>query len=176
MREILGSVLTLNPNFYQNADISPKALKVAQVVVIVAAIAHAIGSIIFLLIAQVRFPILLLIFAVNILVVVAGYYVWTWTIYQLGKRLKLPIPSYQELLIPVGFAHIPQIFNFLTVIPLLGRPIEIGLSTWSLLAVIVGIKGKLNIKPRQATVICLIGWLIVEIIIGVVQVIIQWLI
>ncbi len=191
IRKILWDVLTLNANFYEDARRYPKGLKVAQVIVILAAIAHALGGIIIPLLAQVTLPLLLLIFAINTLSVVVGYYFWTLTIWQIAQQSQLSIPNYRELLIIIGFAHTPQILNFFTVIPLLGRPIEIGLSTWSLLAVIVGIKrglninlGRvivgikrgLNINLGRAIVICLFGWLIVEIATGVIQVIIQWLI
>ncbi|MBD2531864.1 hypothetical protein H6G97_20660 [Nostoc flagelliforme FACHB-838] len=176
IRKVLWDVLALNANFYEDARRYPKAVKVAQVIVILAAIAHALGSVVIPLLAQVTLPLLLLIFAVNILSVVVGYYFWTFSIWKIGQQLQLPIHTYRELLIPIGFAYTPQILNFFTVIPLLGRPIEIGLSTWSLLAVIVAIKRGFNINLGRAILICLFGWLIVEIAIGVIQVIIQWLI
>ncbi|TVP61432.1 MAG: hypothetical protein EA343_14275 [Nodularia sp. (in: Bacteria)] len=174
--KVLWDALTLNTNFYEDAHENPQAVKIAQLVVFLAAIAHALGSILIPLLAQVSLPLLLLIFVINGLMVVVGYYFWTYTIWKMGKWWRLPLPTYRELLSPIGFAHAPQIFNFLTVVPLLGRPIEIVLATWSLLATIVAVNQGLNIKLRWAILICVIGWLLVEIAVGVVQIMVQWLI
>jgi len=124
----------------------------------------------------VKLSLLIFIFVINAFSVIAGYYFWIFTIWKTGKQLRLSIPTYRKLLIPIGFAHTPQIFNFFTVIPLLGRPIEIGLSVWSLLAIIVVLKGWLNIKLVRAILICLSGWLIVQIAIGLIQITLQRLI
>jgi hypothetical protein len=78
-------------------------------------------------------------------------------------------------LIPIGFAYAPQVLNFLTLIPLLGRPIELLLSVWSLLAVIVAVRQGLDIRTGWATVICLVGWPLVQVAIGFVQVFEQFL-
>ena len=55
-------------------------------------------------------------------------------------------------------------------IPLLGRPIELILSVWSLLAVIVAVRQGLDIKTRLAAFICLVGWPVIQLAIGFVQV------
>jgi hypothetical protein len=170
---VLWDALTLDANFYEDARRYPQGVKVAQLIVILAAIAHAIGSLLIPLLARVSLPLILIIFAINALIVVGGYYFWAFTIWKTGQWLRLPLPTYREILIPVGFAHAPQIFNFLTVIPLLGRPIEIGLATWSLLATIVAVNRGLNIKLSRAILICAIGWLLVEIGVGVLQIVVQ---
>lgn len=171
--KIVWDVLTLDANFYADAHRYPQDVKIAQVIVIIAAIAHAIGSLLIPLLAQVALPLLLIIFVVNGLIVLGGYYFWTFTIWKIGQWLRLTIPTYRELLNPIGFAHVPQFFNFMTVIPLLGRPIEIGLSIWSLLATIVAINRGLNIKLSQAIWMCAIGWLLIEITTGVGQILVQ---
>ncbi|MEA5601034.1 hypothetical protein [Nostoc sp. UHCC 0252] len=176
IKKVLWDVFILKGNFDEDSCRIPNAVKTAQVIVILAAIAHASGSVIIPLLAQVTLSLLIFIFVINALSVIAGYYFWTFTIWKIGQQLRLSIPTYRELLIPIGFAHTPQIFNFFTVIPLLGRPIEIGLSIWSLLAVIVALKGWLNIKLVRAILISLSGWLIVQIAIGVIQITLQRLI
>ena len=174
--KVIWDALTLDANFYEDAHTSPRAVEIAQLVVILAAIAHALGSILIPVLAQVSLPLLGLIFVINGLMVVLGYYFWTYSIWKMGKWWRLSLPTYRELLAPIGFAHAPQIFNFLTVVPLLGRPIEISLATWSLLATIVAVNRGLNIKLRWAILICVVGWLFVEITIGVVQILVKWLI
>ncbi|HEY9651299.1 MAG TPA: hypothetical protein V6C95_11595, partial [Coleofasciculaceae cyanobacterium] len=74
-----------------------------------------------------------------------------------------------ELLIPIGFSYAPQVLNFLTLIPWLGRPIELLLASWSLLAVIVAVRQGLDIKTRWSAVICLVGWPLIQVAIGMVQ-------
>ncbi|WP_414529562.1 hypothetical protein [Nodularia chucula] len=173
---LLWDVLTLNSRFYEHSQRHPQLVKIAQIVVFLAAIAHALGSILIPLLAQLSVPLIFLIFLLNALIVILGYYLWTYTICQMGKWLKLPIPSYRELLAPIGFAYFPQILNFLTVIPLLGRPIEITLATWTLLATIVAINQGLNIKLKWTIFICLPIWLLVQIAIGIVQILMNWVI
>ena len=115
-------------------------------------------------------PMLILSLIVDALSVVAGYYFWTLTIWLIGQWLKRDALTYRELLIPIGFAYAPQVLNFLTIIPLLGRPIELLLALWSLLAVIVAVRQGLDIKTRWSALICLVGWPLVQVAIGFIQV------
>jgi hypothetical protein len=78
-------------------------------------------------------------------------------------------------LVPIGFAYAPQALNFLTLIPLLGEGIERILAVWSLLAVIVAVRQGLDIKTRWAVLICLVGWPLIQIAIGFVELIEQLL-
>jgi len=71
------------------------------------------------------------------------------------------------LLSPIGFAYAPQVLNFLTLIPLLGQPIERVLAVWSLLAVIVAVRQGLDIS--WAALLCLVGWPLIQVAIGLVQ-------
>ncbi|WP_414552433.1 hypothetical protein [Anabaena sp. CCY 0017] len=50
------------------------------------------------------------------------------------------------------------------------------MATGSLLATIVAVNRGLNIKLRWVIVVCVLGWLLVELIIGVIQVLVKWLI
>lgn len=144
--------------------------------VILAALSRAIGSAVILLINLATVPVLLLALLIDVISVVIGYYFWTYSIWKIGKWLKPSDFTYGDLLTPIGFAYAPQIFNFLTLIPLLGRPIERILAVWSLLAVIVAVSQGLDISTRQAAIISLIGWLLIQILIGFVQVVEQQLI
>jgi hypothetical protein len=58
---------------------------------------------------------------------------------------------------------------------LLGEGIERILAVWSLLAVIVAVRQGLDIKTRWAVLICLVGWPLIQIAIGFVEVIEQLL-
>ncbi len=169
----LKNALSLNANFYENAPNTPQTRKLALTIVSLAAFSHALGSAVILLINRATFPILLLALLIDILSIVMGYYFWTFTIWKLGQWLKPIDPTYSDLLNPIGFAYAPQVLSFLTLIPLLGRPIELILAVWSLLAVIVAVRQGLDISTRKAALICLVGWPLIQIAVGFVQVLEQ---
>lgn len=165
----LASALSLDANFYENAPNDSITNRVAQTIVILAAISHAIGSWVVFIINWTAISILPLALLVDALSIVAGCYFWTLTIWWIGKWFRLNPPSYRELLIPIGFAYAPQVLNFLTLIPLLGEPIELVLSVWSLLAVIVAVRQGLDINTTWSSVICLLGWPLIQIAINFIQ-------
>lgn len=169
----LRNALALNSDFYENTYNTPRNRRIALTIVILAAFSQALGSTVILLINRATFSILLLALLINILSLVAGYYFWTFTIWKIGQWLKPIDPNYGDLLSPIGFAYAPQILNFLTLIPLLGRPIELILAVWSLLAAIIAVRQGLDISTRKAALICLVGWPLIQIAIGFVQVLQQ---
>ena len=171
----LSNALVLNASFYENARNTPKTHRLALSIVILAALSHALGSAVILLINLATIPELLVTLVIDTLWLIAGYYFWTFTIWKVGQWLKPIDPTYSDLLSPIGFAYAPQVLNFLTLIPLLGRGVELILAAWSLLAVIVGVRQGLDITTRQAVFICLIGWPLIQIAIGLVQVLEQQL-
>lgn len=166
----LGNALSLNANFYENAPDTPKTQRIALTIVILAAVSHLLGSGVILLINRVHWVLIILALFLDGLAVVGGYYFWTFTITKIGEWIKPNHVTFRALLIPIGFAYAPQVLNFLTLIPLLGPGIERILAVWSLLAVIVAVRQGLDIKTRWATVICLVGWPLIQIAIGFVQV------
>ncbi|MGF2036057.1 MAG: Yip1 family protein [Nostoc sp. CmiVER01] len=171
--QTLRYALALNGNFYENARNTHKNRKLALNIVILGAVSHAIGSGVILLINRATVFVFLISLLINAIAIIIGYYFWTFTIWKIGQWLKPIDPTYNDLLIPIGFAYAPQILNFLTLIPLLGRPIELILAVWSLLAVIVAVRQGLDITTRRAAFICLIGWPLIQIAIGFVQVLEQ---
>jgi Yip1 domain len=172
----LKGAITLKSSFYENARNTQHNRRSALTIVTLAAISHAIGSTVILVIDLATVPVLLLAFLIDVISVIIGYYFWTYSIWKIGQWLKPIDPTYGDLLSPIGFAYAPQVFNFLTLIPVLGRPIELILGLWSLLAVIIAVRQGLDISTRQSAIICLIGWPLIQILIGFVQVLEQQLI
>ena len=172
----LWNALALDANFYENARNTPRTHRLARTIVILAAVSHALGSAVILLINLATLPLLVLSLLIDGISVVGGYYFWTLTIWKIGQGLRRNSPSYGDLLSPIGFAYAPQVLNFLTLIPLLGRPIELVLAVWSLLAVIVAVRQGLDISTARAALICLVGWPLVQVAIGFVQVLEQKLV
>lgn len=169
----LQTALVLNADLFENARNTPKNHRIALTIVLLAAVSHALGGAVILLINRATLGLLLLGVCIDALTVVAGYYIWTFVILKVGQWLKPVDPTYGDLLSPIGFAYAPQALNFLTLIPLLGRPIELILAVWSLLAVIVAVRQGLDISTRRAACICLIGWTGIQIALGFIQVLEQ---
>ncbi|WP_370588100.1 hypothetical protein [Trichocoleus sp. FACHB-591] len=174
--QTLWNAIALNAEFYENALNTSRNRSIARAIVILAALSHMLGSAVILITNRASLPILGIALLIDGLAVVAGYYFWTATIWQLGQWLRSSQPTYGELLIPIGFAYAPQAFNFLTLIPLLGSPIEFALALWSLLTVILAVRQGLDISLRWAGLICLVGWPLVQIALRSVQTFEQFLV
>lgn len=172
----LWNALALDANLYENARNTPKTHELARTIVILAAVSHALGSAVILLINLAPVPIFVGGLLMNGFSVVGGYYFWTLTIWKIGQRLRRNSPSYGDLLSPIGFAYAPQVLNFLTLIPLVGQLIELVLAVWSLLAVTVAVRQGLNISTPKAILICLIGWPLIQAGVGFIQVLEQRLV
>jgi hypothetical protein len=172
----LKNALTLNAHFYENAHNTPRNRRLALNIVILAAISRGVGTAVILLINLATLPVLIIALLIDALSLIVGYYFWTFTIWKIGQWLKPIDPTYSDLLSPTGFAYAPQVLNFLTLIPLLGRPIELILAVWSLLAVIIAVRQGLDISTAQAVLISLVGWPLVQVAIGFIQVLEQELV
>ncbi|MBW4442596.1 MAG: YIP1 family protein [Plectolyngbya sp. WJT66-NPBG17] len=165
----IRNALTLDSQLYENAQNTTKTHRLAFTIVFLAALSRAIGSLVILLLTRTTPLAAIFALSIDILSVIISYYVWTFTIWKVGQWLKTNAPSYRALLSPIGFAYSPQILNFLTLIPLLGRPIELMLSVWTLLAVIVAVRQALDVRTRRAAIICLLCFPLIQIVTGVIQ-------
>lgn len=169
----LRHALALNAEFYDDAHEYPRNRRLALTIVLCAAVSHALGGLVISLINRASLPVLLMGGLLSGLSIVAGYYLWTAAIWKIGQWLKPVDPTYEDLLSPIGFAYAPQVLNFLTLIPLLGRPIQLILAVWSLLAVVVAVREGLDIKTRRAIIICLLSWIPLQVTVGAIQVLMQ---
>jgi hypothetical protein len=170
---IFRKALALRPNFYEDAYKLPQARRRAFLIVVLAAISHGLGGTVILLFSRAPTGFLLLAFVINASIIVGGYYFWTFTIFKLGQRFKGKVPQYKNLLSPVGFAYAPQVLNILTLIPLLGRPIQLVLAIWSWLTVTIATREAFSISTPPAALMGFVGWMIIQIAIGLLQVLEQ---
>lgn len=168
--------LFLDAHFYEHSPNTARTRQQARTIVLLAAISYGLGNALILIINRAPLTIFLLGVAIVAIAVMAGYYFWTLTIWLIGQQLQRYHLTYSDLLVPIGFAYAPQVLNFLTLIPLLGRPIDLALAAWTLLTIIVAVRQGLDIKTRWAVAIALIGWVPVQIAIGSVQVLLQVLV
>lgn len=172
----LRRALVLDSQFYENTRDTPRNRQIALTIVLLATVSRLLGSTMILLINRATIATLLVALLLDGLIMVSGYYFWTFVVWKAGQWLKPIDPTYRELLSPIGFAYAPQVFNFLTLMPLLGHPIELVLAIWSLLAVIVAVRQGLDIKTRQAALMSILGWVPLQLAIGVVQILEQKLV
>lgn len=173
LRRVLVDALTLNQSFYEHSHQYPAAFPLAQGVVGLAALSHGLGSGLVLLLYQPS-PLQWVIGTLaNILSVIAGYYLWTYAIWTLDTYIAPPVPPYRELLIPVGFAYAPQVLNLLTVIPLFGPAIVLGLAGWTLLGAIAAVRAGLNIGLGKAVLLAGVGFTLVQVALGLIQALVQ---
>jgi Yip1 domain len=163
----------LNADFYERAQNTARNRRIALVIVILAALSHSLGSAVILLINRAPISVLVPALILDGLSVIAGYYLWTFMVFKTGQWLKPIDPTYGDLLSPIGFAYAPQALNFLTLIPLVGRLLELIFAIWSLLAVIIAVRQGLDINTRKAALICVVSWVPIQIAIGFVQVLEQ---
>lgn len=166
---LLREALTLDPNFYEHIPINARNRRFAQIVVVFAALSYSLGSAVIFLINRVPLPLLILRLLGSSIAVLIGYYFWTLTIWKIGEWFTPNRVTYRELMVPLGLAYAPQALNFLTLIPLLGQPIERVLAVWSLLAAIVAVRQGLDIPAGWAISLCLVGWIPLQTAIGLVR-------
>ncbi|MCU0548237.1 MAG: YIP1 family protein [Leptolyngbya sp. Prado105] len=169
----IRDALTLSPRLSESVEGNQKTRRFAFTIVLLAALSRTLGSAVISLLNRVTLPALLITAVSGFFTVIVGYYFWTFTIWKLGQWSKFNPPAYQELLTLVGFAYSPQILNVLTLIPLFGRPIELILAAWTLLAVTIAVQRVMRITMLQATVISFVSFPVIQIVSTVVQVLSQ---
>ena len=171
--QTIWNALTLNPQLYQTAQSDRRTQRTALTIVILAALSRAVGNLIISLLNRVTLPVLIITLLLGIFSVVIGYYFWTFTIWKAGQWLKFNPPTYRELLYPIGFAYSPQVLNVITILPLLGRPLDLILSAWTLLAVTVAVRRAMTVTMLRAALISLVSFPVVQIVPILIQVIAQ---
>lgn len=171
--QTIWNALTLNAQLYQTAQSDRRTQRTALKIVIFATLSRAIASIIISLLNRVTIPALIVTLLLSVLSVIIGYYFWTFTIWKFGQWLKCNPPTYRELLYPIGFAYSPQVLNVITILPLLGRPIELILSAWTLLSITVAVRRAMTVTMLRATLISLVSFPVVQIVPILIQVVAQ---
>ncbi len=169
----IWNAFTLNADFYGWIPDNRATRQFSRRIVSLAALSYSVGNIVIFGMNRATPVEMALGFGVSIALFVGIYYFWTFTINGLLHLLTSQSLSYRVLLNLVGFAYTPQLLAIFTLIPLLGRPIELMLNAWSLLAIIIAVRHRLNIQLPLTILICLPGWVLSNIIIGIIQVLEQ---
>jgi len=99
-----------------------------------------------------------------------GWYAWSYIVYFIGTRI-LPEPQtkadYGELLRTIGFSSSPGLIRVFGIIPGLTGIVLLAASIWMLIAMVIAVKQALDYSGTgRAVGVCVIGWIIQWIILG----------
>jgi hypothetical protein len=153
----------LDAQLYEEVEADRGAMGQATTVVILSAVAAGIGNM-----AQGGVG------GILVLTVAAlvSWYVWAFLTYMIGTRL-LPEPATRadlgELLRTIGFSSSPGLIRLLGVIPGMTQIVFFVAGLWMLVAMVIAVRQALDYtSTRRAIGVCLIGWIVQAIVLGIV--------
>lgn len=152
----------LDVTLYEEVEADKSLLGQAVGVVVISSLAAGIGSI-----QQAGTSGLV----TGTLAALIGWYLWALLTYLIGTRI---LPEEQtradqgQLLRTIGFSSSPGILRVFGFIPILGWIVVAGASIWMLIAMVIAVRQALDYRSTMRAVgVCLIGWLVQIIILGI---------
>ena len=142
---------------YEEVEADTSATGQAAIVVVLAAVAAAIGN---------AFRGGLGIFG-GLVASLIGWLIWSGITYMVGTRVFNGTATWGELLRTLGFAQAPGVLMVLAIVPVLGQLARFGIWLWMLGTGIVAIRQALDVDTGKAVMTALVGW--------VAMVIVSWL-
>ncbi|HEY0151504.1 MAG TPA: YIP1 family protein [Longimicrobium sp.] len=139
----------LDISTYEEVEADRSATGQAAVVVAVAAICSAIGSIGDGTTGMVG----------GLIAAIIGWLVWSGVTYLIGTMFFGGTADWGELLRTIGFAQAPGVFYILGIIPILGGLVRLAVLIWVLVAGIVAIRQALDVSTGKAVLTAIVGWL-----------------
>ncbi|GLC23660.1 hypothetical protein rosag_01730 [Roseisolibacter agri] len=134
---------------YEEVEADTSATGQAAVVVVLAAIAAAIGN------AFRGGPGIL----GGLVSSLIGWAVWSGITYIVGTRVFKGTATWGELLRTLGFAQAPGVLMVAAIVPVLGVLVKIVIWLWMLGTGIVAIRQALDFDTGKAVMTALVGWL-----------------
>lgn len=141
----------LSPATYEEVEHDRAATPQAALVVILAAVAAAVGASGHGDEAVVR----------EVLRALLQWLAWSGITYLIGTRVFRGTATPGEVLRTIGFAQTPGIFMALAGIPYLGRLVSLVVGVWTLVAVIVATRQALDVSTGKAVLTALLGLAVV---------------
>lgn len=152
VERMLGAAM-LRVETYEEVEADTTANGQAAGVVIIAALAHAIGA------AGLGSGAVL----GGVLSAVFGWLVWSGVTYLIGDKLLGGRATWGELLRTLGFAQTPRVLLLLAFIPILGPVIRFVVAIWLLVAGVIAIRQALDFSTGKAILTAILGWIVVMI-------------
>ena len=153
----------LDKEFYAAIEKDESKNSEARTVVIIAAIASAIGNGIGgLFSGGLVTGLMAMIF--GLLLVLAGYYIWAYLTHFIATKFFGGEGDVGEVLRAYGYAYSPQVLTIFALIPCLGWTIAFAAGIWSVIAGIFAIRESMNFDTGKAILTVVIAWAIMMVI------------
>ena len=150
--------IKLQSALYEEVEHDKKANVQAGLVVVIVAIATAIGAGLSSLTSGG-----LLAAVWTLVLALVGWLLWALVVYIIGAKImkgKQTQSDWGEVMRTIGFANSPGIFRILAFIPGVGWVISIVAWIWILIAGIIGVRAALDFSTGRAVITVVIGWLV----------------
>ncbi len=158
----------LDKDFYEEVERDTSYDQDALMVVIIAAVAGALGALIGQLIAG-RLLAAIGMAIVQAVLGVAGYYLWVFIAHWVGTKWFKGTGDVGEVRRAFGFAYAPQVLNVLSFIPCLNVVIGIVAWVWSIATGFVAIRQSLDQDNTNAALTVIVSAVVVFIIVFVIS-------
>ena len=151
----------LDVRLYEEVEADKGAMGQAMGIVVLSSLAAGIG-----IISSAGISAILM----GTLSALIGWYAWSYIVYFVGTRI-LPEPQtkadYGELLRTIGFSSSPGLIRVFGIIPGLTGVVLLTASVWMLIAMVIAVRQALDYSGTgRAVGVCVIGWIIQWIILG----------
>lgn len=151
----------LDVNLYEEVEADKGAMGQAMGVVVLSSVAAGIGTITRGGLGGI---------VMGTIFALISWYIWAYITYLIGTKL-LPEPQTKadpgELLRTIGFSSSPGLIRVIGIIPGLGWLVFTVASIWMLIAMVIAVRQALDYKSTfRAVGVCLIGWAIQAVILG----------
>ena len=159
---LVRGVMALDTDTFQTIHSQPRSLLAAFTIVFIAGVSQSLSQIVVLFINQVRPVRFVLSLLISALFFTIGYGFWAlslWSVLNLSFAEYLP---FNTVLRTVGFSYAPLMLGVLVMFPYFGNAFFLGLSIWTLLAVVVGIEVITPLGRWEAFESAALGWVAVQ--------------
>ena len=150
--------ILLKSALYEEVEHDKSANVQAGLVVVIVAIATAIGSGLASLTSGG-----LLAAVWSLVLALVGWLLWALIVYLIGAKImkgKQTKSDWGEVARTIGFANSPGIFRILAFVPVVGWIISIAAWIWILIAGVIGVRAALDFSTGRAVITVIIGWLV----------------
>ena len=153
----------LDVHLYEEVEADKKALGQAMGVVVLSSVAGGVG------LGEAGGVEGIVLGTIGALV---GWFIWAFLTYFIGTKL-LPEPQtradYGELLWTIGFSSSPGLIRVLGIIPAFTSVVFFIAGIWMLVAMVIAVRQALDYHSTlRAVGVCVIGWLVQAVIVGLV--------
>ena len=154
----------LDSHLYEEVEADSSATSEAMLVVVLSSIAAGIGSAVYGGLIGLFF---------GALTALAAWFIWAFLTYFIGTRF-LPEPQTEadvgQLLRTTGFSSSPGLLRIFGIIPGATGIVFLICAVWMLIAMVIAVRQALDYESTgRAIGVCLIGWVVQIVIIGVVM-------